>query len=79
MIHRNYCIFIVLKIKEIQTIIAIITESKVIKLFCMADNFYKFFDAMISKYTIKPVMKRSYHRVSTLSKAEIMLIMNPYP
>ena len=35
----------------------------------------KFFDAMMSKYTLKPVMKRSYHRDSTMSKAEIMLIM----
>lgn len=52
-----------------------ITESKVIELFCMADDFCKFFDAMMSKYTLKPVMKRSYHRASTMSKAEIMLIM----
>ena len=47
-----------------------ITESKVIELFCMADDFCKFFDAMMSKYTLKPVMKRSYHRASTMSKAE---------
>lgn len=52
-----------------------ITESKVIELFCMADDFYKFFDSMMSKYTLKAVMKRSYHRSSTMSKAEIMLIM----
>ena len=52
-----------------------ITESKVIELFCMADDFCKFFDAMMTKYTLKPVTKRKYHRVSTLSKAEIMLIM----
>lgn len=37
--------------------------------------FCKFFDAMMSKYTLKPVMKHSYHRASTISKAEIMLIM----
>ena len=52
-----------------------ITESKVMELFCMADDFCKFFDAMMSKYTLKYVMKRSYHRTSTMSKAEIMLIM----
>ena len=52
-----------------------ITESKVIELFCMADDFCKFFDAMMTKYTLKPTVKRTYHRVSTLSKAEIMLIM----
>ena len=59
-----------------------ITESKVIELFCIADdlaslifNFVSFFDAMMSKYTLKPVMKLPYHRASTMSKAEIMLIM----
>ena len=52
-----------------------ITGSKVIELFCMADDFCKFFKAMMTKYTLKPATKRKYHRVSTLSKAEIMLIM----
>ena len=52
-----------------------ITESKVIELFCMADDFCKFFDAMTAKYTLKPTRKRRYHRPSTMSKAEIMLIM----
>lgn len=52
-----------------------ITESKVIELFCMADDFCKFFDAMTAKYTFKPSAKRKYHRDSTMSKAEIMLIM----
>jgi hypothetical protein len=40
-----------------------ITKSKVIELFCMADdlaslifNFASFFDAMMSKYTLKPGM-----------------------
>ena len=52
-----------------------ITESKVIELFCMADDFCKFFDAMMAKYTLKPTAKRKYHRDSTMSKAEIILIM----
>lgn len=52
-----------------------ITESKVIELFCMADDFCKFFDAMTAKYTFKPTAKRKYHRDSTMSKAEIMFIM----
>ena len=30
---------------------------------------------MMSEYTLKPVMKRSYYRASTMSKAGIMLIM----
>ena len=74
-ISENCCIFIVLNYKELQTIIAMITESKVIELFCMADEFCKFFDAMMTKYTLKPATKRKYHRDSTMSKAEIMLIL----
>lgn len=34
-----------LKYKELQTTIATITEGKVIELFCMTDDFCKFFDA----------------------------------
>ena len=52
-----------------------ITENKVIELFCMADDFCKFFDAMTAKYTLKPIGKRKYQRRSTMSKAEVMLIM----
>ena len=52
-----------------------ITEDKITEIFCMADNFCKFFDAMTVKYTLKPTGKRKYHRSSTMSKAEVMLIM----
>ena len=45
------------------------------EIFCMADDFCKFFDAMVAKYTLKPTGKRRYHRDSTMSKAEVMLIM----
>ena len=51
-----------------------ITESKVIELFCMADDFCKFFDAMTAKYTFKPARKRKYHRASTMSKAKSCFI-----
>lgn len=37
--------------------------------------FANFFDAMMSKYTLKPTAKRNYHCDSTMSKAEIMLVM----
>lgn len=74
-ISENCYIFIVLNYKDLQTIIAMITESKVIELFCMADEFCKFFDAMMTKYTLKPATKRKYHRDSTMSKADIMLIL----
>ena len=52
-----------------------ITEDKVTELFCIADDFCKFFDAMMEKYTLKADKKRQYHRNSTMSKAEVMLIM----
>ena len=74
-ISENCCNFIVLKYKDLQTIIAMITEDKVTELFCMADDFCKFFDAMMKKYTLKSDNKRAYHRDSTMSKSEIMLIM----
>ena len=74
-ISENCCTFIVLNYKWLQTIIAMITEDKVTELFCMADDFCKFFDVMIEKYTLKSNKKRCYHRDSTMSKAEIMLIM----
>ena len=61
--------------KQLQTKAAMITEDKVTEIFCMADDFCKFFDAMTAKYTLKPTGKRNYHRNSTMSKAEVMLIM----
>ena len=51
------------------------TENKVTEIFYMVDDFCKFFDAMTAKYTLKPNGKRKYHRDSTMSKAEVMLIM----
>ena len=52
-----------------------ITEDKITEIFCMADDFCKLFDTITAKYTLKPTGKRKYHRSSTLSKAEVMLIM----
>jgi len=34
-----------------------ITEDKVTVIFCMADDFCKFFDAMTTKYTLKSLSK----------------------
>ena len=61
--------------KQLKTKIAMITEDKVAEIFCVADDFCKFFDAMTAKYTLKPTGKRKYHRNSTMSKAEVMLII----
>ena len=74
-ISEIYYNFKVLIYIELQTKIAMITEDKTTEIFCMADDFCKFFDAMIAKYTLKPIGKRKYHRNSTMSKAEVMLIM----
>ena len=52
-----------------------LTEDKVTELFFMADEFCKFFDWMMARYTLKNAGKRPYHRETTLSKAEIMLII----
>ncbi len=58
--------------KQLKTKIAIITKDKVTEIFCMADDFCKFFDAMTTKYTLKPTRKRIYHRSSTMSKVEVI-------
>ena len=50
-----------------------ITEDKVFRklketpeIFCIADDFCKFFDAQMAKYTFKAERKRKYHRESQL-------------
>ena len=72
------CNFKELIYKQLQTKIAMITEDKVTEIFCMADDFCKFFDAMTAKYTLKPTGKRKYHRNSMLSKTEVRLVMIPF-
>ena len=52
-----------------------ITEDKVTEIFCIADDFCKFYDAMMKRYTLREGKKRRYHRDSTMSKAEVILIM----
>ena len=49
-----------------------ITEDKVTEIFCMADDFCKFFDTITAKYTLKPTGKRKYHRNSMMSKVDVM-------
>ena len=61
--------------KQLQIKTVIITYGGVTEIFCMADDLCKFFDVMTTKYTLKPTGKRKYHRNSTMSKAEVMLIM----
>lgn len=51
------------------------TEDKATEIFCIADDFCKVFDTQMEKYTIKSNSKRKYHRDSTMSKTEIMVII----
>ena len=37
------------------------SEDKVTEIFCMADDFCKFFDAKMKKYTLPKTTKRAYH------------------
>ena len=55
-----------------------ITEDKVTEIFCIVDDFCKFFDTIVAKYMLKPTGKRNYHRNSTMSKAEVMLIIREF-
>lgn len=74
-ISKNVATLLILKIKSLQTIIAIITENKVTEIFCIVVDFCIVFDAQMEKYTIKSNSKRKYHREFTMSKAEIMVIV----
>ena len=74
-ISENYFLFIVLNYKDLQTIINMITESKVIELFCMSDDFCKFYNVIMAKYTLKLATKSKHYRDFRLGHGEIMLIM----
>ena len=50
MINEICCNFKELIYKQLQTKNAMITEDKVTEIFCMADDFCKFFHAMTAKY-----------------------------
>ena len=52
------CKFKELIYKQLQTKVAMTAEDKVTEMFCVADDFCNFFDAMIAKYTLKPTGKR---------------------
>ena len=72
MISKICCNFKVLIYKQLQTKIAMITQDKVTEIFCMEDDFCKFFDTMTAKYTLIPTRKRKYHRNSMMSKVDVM-------
>lgn len=51
------------------------TEDKVTEIFCIADDFCKFFDRMMKKNTLPDTSRRAYHRDGKMSRAEVMVII----
>lgn len=54
------------------------TDTKVTGIYCLADDFCKFFDSLLERYSLEDISskkKRKYHRDPKMSKAEIMLIL----
>jgi hypothetical protein len=54
--------------KEIQTLVAMLTEHKNTEIFFMADDFCKFFDGMMLKYVLRSCKKRIFNREIKMSK-----------
>lgn len=70
-------IFVVPK-TTIQIDLAMFSECIVTEIFFMADEFCKVYERMVAKSSLKSAempKKRKYHRASTLSDAEIMVIL----
>ena len=53
-----------------------ITDDKVIEIYCLADDFCKVFSTQLQKYQLEaPKTTRKYHRNSRLSDAEVITIL----
>ena len=72
MVSETRCGIKKLIYKQLYIKTVIITYGGVTEIFCMADDFCKFFDAMTAEYTLKPTGKRKYHRNSMMSKVDVM-------
>jgi len=54
------------------------TEDKITEIYCIADDFFKLFNDQMKKHAIPDgniLPKRRYHRESTMSETEVMIIM----
>lgn len=54
------------------------TEDKITEIYCIADDFFKLFNDQMKKHAIPDgniLPKRRYHRESTMSQTEVMIIM----
>lgn len=74
-INENCCNFIVLKKQRLTNNNRYDHRGQSYRIILYGRRFLQVFDAMMKKYTLKSDNKRAYHRDSTMSKSEIMLIM----
>ena len=86
-ISENCCNFIVFNYKELHTIIAMITEDKVMELFCMADDFCKFFEdcnlqralATVCDVAVVKIEFRTCHGLKNFNKVFAYLLRQKTP
>ena len=86
-ISENCCNFIVLSYKELHTIIAMITEDKVMELFCMADDSCKFFEdcnlqralATVGDVAVVKIEFRTCHGLKNFNKVFAYLLRQKTP
>lgn len=72
-ISENYN-FVALKYKALRTIIAMITEEKATKLFCMTDDFCKEFALFYKKCMVENKKKNYDNKPGRMNDAKIVLI-----
>lgn len=54
------------------------TDNKVTEIYCLADDFCKFFDSLLKRYSLSEVSsqsKRRYYHAPKMCKSEVMLIL----
>lgn len=61
--------------KVLQAKFGMFIDNKVLEISFMADEFCKLFDAMVAKHTVPNPKKLNCYRESTMSMAEVMLII----
>ena len=71
LISGKSCIFGLNK----KTFITILTYSKSIEIFCLVDDFCKFFEARMKEYTLHASGKRKYHRDGRMSKVKVIVVL----
>lgn len=70
-----FCVSLLLTTKQIYTVMAILTRDKVTEIYCIVDDFCKYFASEYPKTAISDKAKRTRNRKATLSDSEIMTIL----